>query len=265
MSEENVEIVRRLIQDWGRGDYSSALGSIDPEIEVNVAYQANLDGTYRGHAGLAELMGPFWAAFEGQRIEIEEAIPVGSDVVVGVRFYGRGVRSGVEIDGPPGTFGVCARGKQYAGGFSARSKRPSKPPGCGSRRCRRRTSRSCGRAWRRTTGAISTLPFSPLTPRSSGCSRLSLTQSPVEARRRSGVSGKGMDEAFEDFRLEPQEFVDAGDHVVVRVRFHGSGRESGVETEGRMHPVHTLRDGRVVRIEFFNDWADALEAAGVRE
>jgi hypothetical protein len=63
MSQENVEIVRRLIQDWGRGDYSAALGSIDPEIEVNVAYQANLDGTYRGHAGLAELMGPFWAAF----------------------------------------------------------------------------------------------------------------------------------------------------------------------------------------------------------
>ncbi len=100
MSQENVEIVRRLIQDWGRGDYSAALDSIDPEIEVNVAYQANLDGTYRGHAGLAELMGPFWAAFEGQRIEIEEAIPVGSDVVVGVRFYGRGVRSGVEIDAP---------------------------------------------------------------------------------------------------------------------------------------------------------------------
>jgi ketosteroid isomerase-like protein len=101
MSEGNVEIVRRLIEAWDRGDYSAALDSIDPEIEVNVTFQtADLDGTYRGHAGLAELMGAFWAEFEGQRIEIEEAIPAGSDVVLGVRFYGRGKRSGVEIDAP---------------------------------------------------------------------------------------------------------------------------------------------------------------------
>jgi ketosteroid isomerase-like protein len=74
-----------------------------------------------------------------------------------------------------------------------------------------------------------------------------------------------LDEAFEDFQLEPQEFVDAGDHVVIRVRLHGRGKESGVETEGEMHPVNTLRDGRIVRVEYFNDWAEALEAAGLRE
>jgi ketosteroid isomerase-like protein len=76
---------------------------------------------------------------------------------------------------------------------------------------------------------------------------------------------EGLDEAFEDFQLEPQEFVDAGDHVVVRSLFHGRGKESGVETEGRMHSVTALRDGRIVRIEYFDDWAKALEAAGLRE
>ena len=100
MSQEDVEIVRGLIEAWGRGDYSAALDSIDPEIEVDVAFHADLDGTYRGHAGLADLMEAFWAEFEGQRIEIEEAIPADSDVVVGVRFQGRGKRSGVEIDMP---------------------------------------------------------------------------------------------------------------------------------------------------------------------
>jgi ketosteroid isomerase-like protein len=101
MSQENVEIVRRLIEAWGRGDYSGAFDSIDPEIEVNAALQMDLDGTYRGHAGLADLMATFWAAFEGQRIEIEEAIAAGShEVVLGVRFSGRGKRSGVGIDFP---------------------------------------------------------------------------------------------------------------------------------------------------------------------
>lgn len=95
-----MEIVRRLIEAWDRGDYSAALESIDPDIEVNVAYQADIDGTYRGHAGLAEMLGVFWTEFEGPRIEIEEAIPAGSDVVVGVRFSGRGKRSGVEVDAP---------------------------------------------------------------------------------------------------------------------------------------------------------------------
>jgi hypothetical protein len=46
------------------------------------------------------MLGVFWAEFEGHRIDIEEAIPAGSDVVVGVRFYGRGKRSGIEIDMP---------------------------------------------------------------------------------------------------------------------------------------------------------------------
>jgi uncharacterized protein len=72
---------------------------------------------------------------------------------------------------------------------------------------------------------------------------------------------EGLDEAFEDLRLEPEEFVDAGDHVVVRSRFHGRGKESGVETEVSMHSVTALRDGRIVRIEYFSDWAEALEAA----
>jgi ketosteroid isomerase-like protein len=100
MPEENVEIVRGLIEAWGRSDYSAALDSIDPEIEVNVTFPMDLEGTYRGHAGLTEMLGAFWAEFDGPRIEIEEAIPAGSDVVVGVRFYGRGKRSGVEIDAP---------------------------------------------------------------------------------------------------------------------------------------------------------------------
>jgi ketosteroid isomerase-like protein len=100
MSQENVEIVRRMIEAWGRGDYSAALESIDPDIEVNVAYQSDLDGSYRGHAGLAQVLEVFWTEFEGPRIQIEEALPAGSEVVMGVRFYGRGKRSGAEIDAP---------------------------------------------------------------------------------------------------------------------------------------------------------------------
>jgi ketosteroid isomerase-like protein len=77
---------------------------------------------------------------------------------------------------------------------------------------------------------------------------------------------EGLDEIFEELRLEPQEFVDAGDHVATRLRFYGRGKASGVEVEEEMyHQVATFRAGRMVRIEYFADWGEALEAAGLRE
>jgi ketosteroid isomerase-like protein len=100
MSEENVEIVRRLYEAWGRGDYSAAMDSIDPEIEVDLAVGLDLDGSYRGHGEIAEMQRGFWAEFEDPQNEIKELIPVGDDVVAGVRFYGRGKRSGVKVDMP---------------------------------------------------------------------------------------------------------------------------------------------------------------------
>jgi ketosteroid isomerase-like protein len=77
---------------------------------------------------------------------------------------------------------------------------------------------------------------------------------------------KGLDETFEEMRLEPQEFVDAGEHVATRLRFYGRGKASGLEIRTEMyHQVATFRGGRMVRIEYFPEWSDALKAAGLRE
>jgi ketosteroid isomerase-like protein len=77
---------------------------------------------------------------------------------------------------------------------------------------------------------------------------------------------EGLDEAMEKLRLEPQESVDAGDRVAVRLRYYGRGKASGAELETEMyHQVTTFRDGRMVRIEYVTSWGDALEAAGLEE
>ena len=75
----------------------------------------------------------------------------------------------------------------------------------------------------------------------------------------------GMDEAFSEFRWEPQEFIDAGDAVVVSIRFHSRGRGSGVETVSRAAQVYWLKDGKVVRYRQCQNRAEALEAAGLQE
>ncbi len=75
---------------------------------------------------------------------------------------------------------------------------------------------------------------------------------------------RGLDETMEELRLEPQEFVDAGDHVATRLRHYGRGKRSGVEIDEEMyHQVATFRSGRMVRIEYFGEWSEALQAAGL--
>jgi ketosteroid isomerase-like protein len=52
----------------------------------------------------------------------------------------------------------------------------------------------------------------------------------------------------------------------MRLRYYGRGKGSGAEIESELyHQVATFRDGMMVRIEYFTDWAQALEAAGLRD
>ena len=72
-------------------------------------------------------------------------------------------------------------------------------------------------------------------------------------------------EAFEDLRVQGEEFFDLGDRVLVLVRHRGKGRESGLPYDREVADLLTLRDGVVVRWEGYWDRTEALEAVGLRE
>jgi ketosteroid isomerase-like protein len=75
---------------------------------------------------------------------------------------------------------------------------------------------------------------------------------------------EGLDETMDELRLEPQEYVDAGDRVAVRLRHFGRGRGSGLELDLEFyHQVTTFEDGTIVRLEYVTSWDEALELAGV--
>jgi ketosteroid isomerase-like protein len=66
--------------------------------------------------------------------------------------------------------------------------------------------------------------------------------------------------------LEVEELIDAGDQVLVLIRFGGRGKMSGAEVEALVWNVWTFRDGEPVRWTYFGeDRAEAREAAGLRE
>ena len=72
--------------------------------------------------------------------------------------------------------------------------------------------------------------------------------------------------SFGDIRLTVDEVVEAGETVVVVTgRWTGQGTASGVRLETPFSSVLALRNGKVVRYEWFREKAEALEAVGLSE
>jgi hypothetical protein len=67
-------------------------------------------------------------------------------------------------------------------------------------------------------------------------------------------------EGWEQFRLQPNEYIDAGPHVAVVLRATAQGRGSGIEIDREIAHVWTFRDGRAVRHQSFTSRAEALAA-----
>jgi ketosteroid isomerase-like protein len=71
--------------------------------------------------------------------------------------------------------------------------------------------------------------------------------------------------AWEDWKFEVQEIIDAGDRVLLIARESGRGKGSGIEIDQPNFIVFTLRDGKIVRWQGFVHRDAALEAAGLRD
>jgi ketosteroid isomerase-like protein len=67
---------------------------------------------------------------------------------------------------------------------------------------------------------------------------------------------------FREFAVEPVEISSGGERVLVRLRLGGVGL-SGAQLSHESFHVHTVRAGRCVRIEVFEDAAQAARAAGL--
>ena len=71
--------------------------------------------------------------------------------------------------------------------------------------------------------------------------------------------------ALEAWQIELERFIPAGERAAVVVRYRALWRASGVDVEAHESALWTVRDGKVVRYEWFHGPNDALEAVGLRE
>jgi ketosteroid isomerase-like protein len=71
-------------------------------------------------------------------------------------------------------------------------------------------------------------------------------------------------EDFDDFMVEAEEVIDAGDDRVVAIAFqHAIGKGSRAPVEMRFGYIFTLEGRRIVQVELFLDPSHALQKAGL--
>ena len=72
-------------------------------------------------------------------------------------------------------------------------------------------------------------------------------------------------DVFEDFRADPEEFLDAGQHIVAYVRLSGRARDSGVPFDDPYTHLVRFRGEQIDLGHAYSDRREALKAVGLSE
>jgi ketosteroid isomerase-like protein len=76
---------------------------------------------------------------------------------------------------------------------------------------------------------------------------------------------RGLGDAFGAVRYEVEKQRELDNQVVQLVRLTGRGPGSQIPVDYTFAPVYTFRDGKIARMDRYDDWAAAMEAIGVPE
>jgi uncharacterized protein len=69
---------------------------------------------------------------------------------------------------------------------------------------------------------------------------------------------------FDGFTLHPKEFHDAGDTVVIELRYSGTGKATGKPLDAQVCHVLKFRDGKLTSFQQFVDTAHLQDVMGAR-
>jgi ketosteroid isomerase-like protein len=101
MSQENVEIVRRIYRAAARRDSGAVLSEYDSAVEWDISHHPlrPMFGAdiYRGTQGLRDFFREWYAAWDDIENHVEELIDAGESVVAVVTDHARGLASGAEV------------------------------------------------------------------------------------------------------------------------------------------------------------------------
>ena len=94
MSQENVEVVQRMYEAFGRGDIDAVRSAFDPEVVIDATHR--VDGRIgHGREELIAIVSEWLGAWEEWHEEIEEMRDLGDRVLVVSTQRGHGKGSGI--------------------------------------------------------------------------------------------------------------------------------------------------------------------------
>ena len=99
MSDNNVDVVRRALEAFNRGDLDLMASDAAPDFEyVTSGIVPGAKGVYRGaEAFVHGFLKPFWAEFDDPHIEVHQLIEGENRVLADQTFRGRGKQSGIDV------------------------------------------------------------------------------------------------------------------------------------------------------------------------
>ena len=97
MSQENVEIVRRMNAAFNRGDLDEAFGFYDPAAVWHSRSDEPDTGDYHGLDAIRQMAAMWVAMFDQFQFDLEDYLDAGDRVVTSGWLCGRGRESGAEV------------------------------------------------------------------------------------------------------------------------------------------------------------------------
>jgi ketosteroid isomerase-like protein len=98
MSQENVEIARRVYAAWNSDDWEPALAFFAEDVVWTPAREDPDPEPHRGRAGVRRFWAQWEELFDNINIEAEELIELGDRVVSRLHVTGTGKGSGISVD-----------------------------------------------------------------------------------------------------------------------------------------------------------------------
>jgi ketosteroid isomerase-like protein len=255
---QNIEVVRRGLAAWERGDVDTMLREYDPDVEIADPERAG--GPFRGHRAYKEWFAEWMDSWERYNVEIEALVEVGDDVVLFQHHSGRAKASGVELDQRGALLVKLRDGKIVL--HRPFTHRADALEGAGL---------ADGEVWR---GAIETILEGMDAWNRRDVERVmqiiepDAEYVPIEQSVTPSFTGpEGMREFFDssmeawkEFIFTPIVFVPVGDSIVVELDVKGTARTSGIQISENWAHVYTVHGGRLVRFHAFRSPDEAYAA-----
>jgi ketosteroid isomerase-like protein len=268
MSQENVEIVRQQFGATNDGDFGRVMRSWADDIVLVVPTDLSLEGgIFEGKETVGQWFGEWFRSFErGYRFTVEEARDLGDAVLVVAEHDGRGRASGVAVQTRLAYLyrvrdGEIVRIEVHRGGADALeaaglAERAMSDANVDALR-RLYGEWAKGNLW--ALGDIADpgieWEWSPSLASVSGGPRVYRGLDEIGAATLEWLS------AWDRYWMTADDFIEVGEQIVVPMCLHARAASTERTLEQRAAAVWTIRDGRALRVKYYDDPAEALRDA----